>query len=168
MESLLALAADHPARDLEPGDALIVQGEAGGDLFVLESGQLVVERDGVRIATIATPGAPVGEMSVILGKPSSATVRAERPSTVRVISRAAQQLQAEPALAYRIAWLMANRLDATSALLVDLSREHRGKPEHGLFGRVLATLHTMFDDDDYAVVNRTDLFDDGSRPPPKT
>ncbi|MBU2407801.1 MAG: hypothetical protein KKC79_04035, partial [Gammaproteobacteria bacterium] len=28
-----------------------------GNLYILESGQLAVERDGVRIATVATPGA---------------------------------------------------------------------------------------------------------------
>jgi CRP/FNR family transcriptional regulator, cyclic AMP receptor protein len=54
-ESLLELAATQPTRTLAAGEVLIAQGREAGDLFVLESGQLVVERDGVAIATISSP-----------------------------------------------------------------------------------------------------------------
>ena len=91
MDSLLTLAASHPSRALAAGEMLITQGTEGGDLFILESGQLLVERDGVRIATIATPSSLIGEMSVVLGTASSATVKAEKPTTVRVIHDAQRQ-----------------------------------------------------------------------------
>jgi CRP-like cAMP-binding protein len=61
MESLLTLAASHPSRTFAAGEILIGQGYQGGDLYILEQGQLAVERDGVRIATIATPGSLIGE-----------------------------------------------------------------------------------------------------------
>ena len=67
MTSLLALTSSRPIRSLAPDEILLVQGEGGGDLFVLESGRLVVERDGVGIATISTPNTLIGEMSVLLG-----------------------------------------------------------------------------------------------------
>lgn len=159
MESLLTLAASHPTRTYSAGEILIGQGFAGGDLFILESGQLSVERDGVRIATIATPGSLIGEMSVVLGTLSSATVRAEKPSTLRVIHDARQYLQTDPALTFRVAWLMANRLDATSAYLVQLTRDHADKPESGLLGRILSSLHSP-DHARYSTVTRSDMFGD--------
>ena len=160
MESLLELAASHPTRSYAAGEILIGQGYEGGDLFILESGQLTVERDGVRIATIATPGSLIGEMSVVLGTRSSATVQAEKPTTVRVIRDARQYLQTDPALTFRVAWLMANRLDATSAYLVQLTKDHAGKPEGGLLGRILTSLNSP-DDKRYVTVNRGDMFGDG-------
>ena len=161
MESLLTLAASHPSRTFGAGELLIGQGYQGGDLFILESGQLAVERDGVRIATIATPGSLIGEMSVVLGTANSATVQAEKPTTVRVIRNARQYLKTDPELTFRIAWLMANRLDATSAYLVQLTKDHAGKPEGGLLGRILSSLNTA-DDKRYTPVSRGDMFGDGS------
>ena len=44
MASLLDLASSYPARTLEPGEALIQQGGSGGDLYILESGELSLEQ----------------------------------------------------------------------------------------------------------------------------
>ena len=159
MESLLTLAASHPSRAYAAGETIIGQGYQGGDLFILESGQLVVERDGVRIATVSTPGSPIGEMSVVLGTANSATVQAAKPTTMRVIRDARQYLKTDPELTFRIAWLMANRLDATSAYLVQLTKDHAGKPEGGLLGRILSSLNAT-DDRRYAPINRGDMFGD--------
>ena len=109
MESLLELAATQPTRTLAAGEVLIAQGREGGDLFVLESGQLVVERDGVAIATISSPSAVVGEMSVVLGTLNSATVKADRITTVRVIQDARKYLEQDQAMTFRLARLMATR-----------------------------------------------------------
>jgi CRP/FNR family cyclic AMP-dependent transcriptional regulator len=143
MTSLLALTASRPTRTLADDEVLLVQGEGGGDLFILLSGKLVVVRDGVNIATIAQPGTLVGEMSVLLGIRNSATVRAERETKVRVIRDANKLLEAEPGLARRVAAMVAGRLDATSALLVELSKQNKGKAsEQGLLSRILATVYT--------------------------
>lgn len=157
MESLLELAASQPQRTLAPGEVLITQGREGGDLFVLESGQLVVERGGVTIARISTPNALVGEMSVVLGTRNSATVRAEGTTVVRVIQDAREHLKTDPELTFRIAWLMATRLDLTSAYLVELTKQHKGKVEQNLLGKILSALHQP-DESHYATVNRNDMF----------
>ena len=156
MESFLPLAAAHSTRTLAPGEVLFAQGERGGDLFVLESGLLTVERDGVKIATIATPSAIIGEMSVLLGKPNSATVRAEHPTSLLMISDARRVLEQDPVLTLRLATLVASRLDVTSALLVDLKNQHRGRSEQTLLGSILASLH--MDGGHYPTVDRHDLF----------
>jgi CRP-like cAMP-binding protein len=139
MTDLLAMTAGQPARTLAPDEILLVQGEGGGDLFILESGALSVERDGVEIATLSQPGTLVGEMSVLLGIRNSATVRAVRDSRLRVIRDANKYLAGDAALSLKIAALVAGRLDATSALLVGLTREHQG--EQSLLRRILSVLH---------------------------
>jgi CRP-like cAMP-binding protein len=141
MTSLVELIADQPTRTLQPGDVLMAEGETGGDLHVLLLGELAVERGGVVLATLDNPGTLVGEMSVLLGRPATATVRAAREARVRTLRNAAKALEADAVLATRVAALVAARLDATSALLVELSHEHGGSaPQKGLLARVMATL----------------------------
>jgi CRP/FNR family cyclic AMP-dependent transcriptional regulator len=141
MASLLTFVKGQPRRELRRGDVLIAEGDAGGELYVLELGSLVVERDGIQIATIDEPGALIGEMSVLLGVDHSATVRAEMSSTVRVIDDAIPFLERNPLMALHVATLACERLDRTSALLVELRKEAEGKvEEQGLLGRIFSSL----------------------------
>lgn len=156
MASLLELASSRPARTLFPNEVLIQQGDAGGSLFVLEAGELAVERDGVTVATIASHNALVGEMSVLLGTPASATVRAVGYVTIRTIEDARTHLLADAQLTFQLASLVAGRLGATTALLVELSKEHQGKAEQGLLSRILSAIHLSAADD--IIVTRNDMF----------
>jgi CRP-like cAMP-binding protein len=143
MTSLQELTASRPTRSLDDQEILLVQGEGGGDFYILMSGRLSVIRDGVSIATIDQPGTLVGEMSVLRGTPYSATVRADGPAKVRVVRDANKLLDSEPGLARRVAALVAGRLDATSALLAELAKQNKGKPsEQGLLNRIFASLYT--------------------------
>jgi CRP/FNR family cyclic AMP-dependent transcriptional regulator len=139
MASLLTLTFSQPTLTLAPGDVLIKEGDPGGDIYVLETGKLRVERDGVTLATISSAGALVGEMSVLLGTENTATVRAEKPTTVRVVKDALAYLERQPLVALRVAMLLSQRLDATSALLVEAQK---GKPQEpsGMLSRLMATL----------------------------
>ena len=138
---LLALTSRQDGRHLIPEEVLVTQGQSGGDLYVLEYGAFSIERDGVHIATLSDPGTLIGEMSVLLGTPNSATVRSARDSRVRVIRDARKYLASDAALSLAIAALVAGRLDATSALLVEMSREHVGKPsEQGVLRRIFSAL----------------------------
>jgi len=144
MPSILTLTQDLPVRTLEPGDTLMREAEQGGNLYILESGRLVVERQGVKIADIKEPGAIIGEMSVLLGNESSATVRAERECRIRVIEDAIAFLERTPLVALHVATLACARLDATSALLVELRKETTGKAqEQSLLNRIFSSLLTQ-------------------------
>jgi CRP-like cAMP-binding protein len=138
MASLLTLTYSQPTLTLAPGDVLIKEGDRGGDIYVLETGRLSVERDGVTLATISAPGALVGEMSVLLGTENTATVRAEKPTTLRVVKDALAYLERQPLVALRVAMLLSQRLDATSAALVELSK-HKDTPPT-FYNRLMATL----------------------------
>jgi CRP-like cAMP-binding protein len=143
MASLLSLTQSQPQRQLAPGELLIKEGEPGGDLFVLETGRLIVERGGVKIAEIKEPGAIIGEMSVLLGNDNSATVRADRAATVRVIDNAVAFLERTPLVALHVATLACARLDATSALLVQLRKESTEKAgDQSVINRIFSALLT--------------------------
>ena len=62
------------------------QGAFGNEVLLLVHGQLVIEKDGKLIASIA-PVAVVGERAVILNEPWDATVRAAFDSTILAMSR---------------------------------------------------------------------------------
>jgi len=104
--------------------SLIEQGGKTGQLYVLKEGQLEVLRDGKHVSTIKTPGAVVGEMSVLLDTPQSATVRAITEVEYFVIDNAIDILNTHPDWLLQIARLLAQRVNATTALLTrDKSEE---------------------------------------------
>lgn len=140
MANLLALTKAYPSLVLERGDTLIEAGEARGDLFILVSGRLKVVRDGVEIARIAEPGTLVGEMSVLLGTDHSATVTALTPVEVRHIEDGLHWLENSNIAALHVATLACQRLDATSALLVELKKEAAGNRDQGLLERLFGTI----------------------------
>jgi CRP/FNR family transcriptional regulator, cyclic AMP receptor protein len=141
MASLLTLTFSQPTLTLGAGDVLIKEGDPGGDLYVLESGRLRVERDGVTLATVSSPGALIGEMSVLLGTENTATVRAEKPTTVRHVKDALAYLERQPLVALRVAMLLSQRLDATSALLVQAQKgKQEAAAEHSIFTSLMAAL----------------------------
>ena len=78
---------------IAPGMALIEQGGMTGSLYVLKDGELEVVRDGKYVTTIKTPGAVIGEMSVLLNTPQTATVRAVSEVDYFVIDDAIEVLR---------------------------------------------------------------------------
>ena len=72
--------------DVKKGSILMHQGAFGNEVLLLVHGQLVIEKDGKLIASIA-PGAVVGERAVILNEPRDATVSAAFDSPILAMSR---------------------------------------------------------------------------------
>jgi len=70
------------------GKTLATQGELGREFIVLVDGGAAVTRDGTEIALLG-PGAFFGEMSLLDGKPRTATVTTLEPTRVLVLTRAA-------------------------------------------------------------------------------
>jgi CRP-like cAMP-binding protein len=102
---------------IAPGMVLIEQGGKTGQLYVLKSGQLEVSRDGKHVSTIRPPGSVVGEMSVLLDVPQTASVQAISEVEYFVVDNAIEVLRAHPEWLLQIARLLAQRVNATTALL---------------------------------------------------
>lgn len=102
---------------IAPGMELIAQGGRTGQLYVLRQGELEVLRDGKHIATIKTPGSVIGEMSILLDTPQTATVRAVTEVDFFVIDDAIEVLRTHPDWLLQIARLLAQRVKETTAQL---------------------------------------------------
>ena len=109
---------------IAPGMNLIEQGGRTGQLYVLKDGELEVVRDGKHVTTIKTPGAVIGEMSILLDAPQTATVRAVTEVDFFVIDNAIDVLRTHPDWLLQIARLLAQRVNATTA---QLTRDRAGE-----------------------------------------
>ena len=124
MPGLLTLAEGFPRRSLDPGAVLLTDGGSVEALYVLIEGRLQVEKAGASIATIAEPGACVGEMALLLGIPATADVVASEPSVVAVIENADTMLEGEEGLTLALARLLAGRLQVMTTYLADLKNQY--------------------------------------------
>jgi len=141
MSSVLRACQGLPIQEVAAGDTVVAEGSPAGALYVLASGSVEVVKGDVQITTVAEPGAFFGEMSVLLGRPHTATVRALEPSTFHVVDAPLQFLHAHPASTFELARLLARRLHFVNSYLVDLKRQFQGSGDHlSMVDEVLETL----------------------------
>ncbi len=115
-----------------PAGSLVVQeGGRTGHLYVLIEGRLEVIKGDTAVAALTEPGAVLGEMSVLLDQPHTATVRAAADSgVIYQIEDAASFLRQQPNVALLIARMLAQRLNAANTYLADLKRQYAGHGTH--------------------------------------
>ena len=140
-DDLLAVSADWPVQQVEAGEVLMAQGDSTRRLAVLLEGALEVRHGDEVVATIDTPGACVGEISLLLDQTHHSTVTAVVPTRVRVLADADRVLPSDPALLVPVASVLAGRLRLVSTYLADL-KEQYGESHPGLdmVGDVLGSL----------------------------
>jgi CRP/FNR family transcriptional regulator, cyclic AMP receptor protein len=71
---------------VEPGRALVTEGETGHEAFIVVDGTAAVTSGGTEVATVG-PGAVFGEMALIDRAPRNATVTATTPMKVLVLGQ---------------------------------------------------------------------------------
>ena len=104
------------------------------------SGALQVPKHSIAINTVTQPGAVVGEISVLLGAPSGATVRASQPSMLRHAADDRALLDSHPVISRLVAVGLAERLNSVTTHLVDLKQQHGGAPGLSMVADVLREL----------------------------
>jgi CRP/FNR family transcriptional regulator, cyclic AMP receptor protein len=141
MGSILDNCAGALREEFPPGTVLLSEGETSGRLYVLAKGAVEVLRGDTQVALVDEPGAVFGEMSVLLDRPHTATVRTATPVTLFVFDDAERFLKSNPEIAFLLGRLLAERLNAATTYLVDLKRQFEGHGDHlGMVGEVLETL----------------------------
>ncbi|MCJ7527112.1 MAG: cyclic nucleotide-binding domain-containing protein [Methyloceanibacter sp.] len=148
MASILDKCVGVPRKEFAPGTILLSEGETSGRLYILAEGSVEVLRGDTQVAVIGEAGSVFGEMSVLLNRPHTATVRATSPVDVFVFDDAASFLKSNPEIAFFLGRLLAERLNAATTYLVDLKRQFEGHSNHfGMVGEVLESLiHQQHED----------------------
>lgn len=141
MRDILALCEGLPSEDVADGTIILAQGETTGRVYVLLEGKIEILRGGTQVAVLDEPGSIVGEMSLLLQAPHTATARALGNARMNVIRGGADFFNANPELSWMIARLLANRLNAATTYLVDLKKQFSGYGNHlAMVGEVLESL----------------------------
>lgn len=140
MSGILDLVAHHPRREAPAGEMLLEQGEAAASMLVLISGEVEVLHDKIRVARTAEPGAVFGEMSILLRRHCTASVRTLKPSVFAVVDQPERFLKESSEASLHVAVLLARRLEALNRYLVDVKTQYEGHDHLGMVDDVLNTL----------------------------
>ncbi len=141
VEDLIDRCADLPRRSFDPGDVIIEQGSKFGAIIVMIEGRIGIERDGITIAIMETPGAILGDMSTVLARPATATMRALDSCSVLCADDGDAYLRARPDVLFDVAAALATRLENLTGHLADIQRQYGDDTGHlGMLGDVLSTL----------------------------
>jgi len=120
VDDLITRCAELPSRSFAPGELII---------------------DGVLLAVMETPGSILGDMSTVLERPSTATLRAMTSCTVLCADDGAEYLRSRPDVLFDVAAALATRLDNLTGHLTDVQRQYGSDDGHlGMLDDVLSTL----------------------------
>ena len=141
MRDILEYCIGGVRRTVAAGTEVLHEGGRTGHLYVLIEGRLDVIRGDTVVASLSEPGAVLGEMSVLLDAPHTATVRAAADSVVYEIDDAASFLRRQPAVTLIIARMMAQRLNVATTYLADLKHQYGGHGNHlAMVGDILQSM----------------------------
>jgi CRP/FNR family cyclic AMP-dependent transcriptional regulator len=141
---VFSLSQGLPERRFAAGEELLGEGTHSGQLLVLIEGVVSVRRQGVAFVHLRDPGVFIGEIAALLGRAHTASVVAETPTRCYVIENAATNLAEHPDLLLGVARLLAQRLSALTAYLVDIKRQYGEEDGHlALMDEVLTQLMSL-------------------------
>ncbi|SDT43969.1 Crp/Fnr family transcriptional regulator [Bradyrhizobium canariense] len=141
MHAILDYCSGGVQRKVPAGAFVIQEGGTTGRLYVLVDGRLEVTKGDTVVAVITEPGAVLGEMSVLLDQPHTASVRAASDSIIYEFDDAASFLDEQPAVALLIARLLAQRLNVANTYLADLKQQYAGHGNHlAMVGDILQSM----------------------------
>jgi CRP-like cAMP-binding protein len=145
MNDVLAMCGDLREIRIAKGESLIEEGIRTDRLYVLRSGAFEVVRNKVPRHRDQRGGAFLGEISAVLGSAPTAERGGhggQRGSRAGRCVRLGGKTR--PELMYAIAQVLARRLWAVTAYLVDIKRQYAGTDTHlTLMDQVLANLSSM-------------------------
>ena len=131
-----------PLRTYQAGEFVLATRSKTGQLLILRKGVVAILKDGIKIATVADPGAVFGELSALLDQPHTADVRALETSQFYAAD-AATLLVHEPTAVLYIATILAQRLNMANRVVIELkSQLAAGKP-HNVLGKKLEEMEGL-------------------------
>jgi CRP-like cAMP-binding protein len=141
MRAILDHCSGAVQRQVSAGTFLLHEGGKTGHLFILIEGRLEVIKGDAVVAILSEPGAVLGEMSVLLDQPHTATVRAASDSLVYEFDDAAAFLRGQPEVSLLLARLLAQRLNVATTYLADLMHQYADHGTHlSMVGEILQSM----------------------------
>ncbi len=141
MSTIADLCQDLPLVRFEPGDIVIPEGKNTGRLYVLAEGAVEILKGDFQINVVGERGAILGDMSLLLGIPHMATVRAVTACALHVTQDGPAFLMSHREIAFQLARMLAQRLHGVTSYLVDLKRQFEDESGHlGIVDEILETL----------------------------
>ena len=153
-DSLAKIGACLKTADFPPAEVIVREGAPGISMYIIKSGLVEVrKKDPVTgidfLVAQLSEGAAVGEMSLLTGKPRSATVMTVQPTVVFTLTRSdfRNLLTQHPEITLGLARILAERLeDATKQVGIEYVSLFRGKFDPrvvGLLPQSLCALHKV-------------------------
>jgi type IV pilus assembly protein PilB len=153
-DSLAKLGTCLKTAEFPPTEVIVREGAPGVSMYIIKSGLVEVRKKdpatGIDfLVAQLSEGAAVGEMSLLTGKPRSATVTTVQPTVVFTLTRAdfRNLLTQHPEISLGLARILAERLeDATKQVGIEYVNLFKGKFDPrvvGLLPQSLCSLHKV-------------------------
>src|SRR5215831_15286836 len=141
-ESLVKLGTCLKVTEFPPSEVIVREGAPGVSMYIIKSGLVEVRKKdpttGIDfLVAQLSDGAAVGEMSLLTGKPRSATVTTVQPTVVFTLTRAdfRNLLTQHPEISLGLARILAERLeDATKQVGIEYVNLFKGKFDRRIVG----------------------------------
>ena len=154
IDSLLKLGSCLKIAEFPPSEVIVREGAPGVSMYIIKSGLVEVRKKDPTtgfdfLVAQLSEGAAVGEMSLLTGKPRSATVTTVQPTVVFTLTRAdfRNLLTQHPEISLGLARILAERLeDATKQVGIEYVNLFKGKFDPrivGLLPQSLCLLHKL-------------------------
>jgi len=140
MKEMLEISARLPEIRFAAGDVIVTEGASAAGIWILVSGALSVRKGSELVNAVNRPGALVGEISVLLGTPYSATVEAATFSVLRHADDGHAFLIDNPDIMRHVAVGLAERLNFVTTYLADLKHQYGDAPGLAMVSDVLNQL----------------------------
>lgn len=119
-----------PLINVPAGEILITQDRPLSGIYFLETGEVEVLKNDVRVAEIYEPGAVFGEMSWLLDVQPTATVRTLTACTFRHVADPATFLRVHPDVTLHMTAILARRIDSLNRYVVEVKNQFRDRADH--------------------------------------
>src|SRR6266403_4266118 len=134
-ESLTKLGSALKSAEFPPSEVIVREGAPGVSMYIIKSGLVEIRKKdpatGIDfLVAQLSEGSAVGEMSLLTGKPRSATVTTVQPTVVFTLTRAdfRNLLTQHPEISIGLARILAERLeDATRQVGIEYVKLFKGK-----------------------------------------
>jgi CRP-like cAMP-binding protein len=131
---------EFPLATLAAGELLLTQGGKTDCIYFMVQGSVKITKDDIEVATVTDEGAVFGELSILLDKEHSASVKCLEDSKFYCIENPAEYLEDHPKVIWHIAQTLGLRIFNLNQYLVDLKQQDEGEDHLQMVEDVLGVL----------------------------